>query len=328
MGTVTALRQPSDDLQHIIDEYLCRYSNPRTEQWVRLRLTDMVRTTGVRHLDGYNEKILHAYITAAKANNSVRGRLTVCRTFFKWCLRKGLIAEDPTTELDRLTKQYPKIYGRVQAPTPARWLTQEEAFTQLVGACQDGTQKGLRDEIVIRLGLSGIRCAEIRNLTIGDIDFAVPCISWMGKGRRARKIVPGDKLIVALRQYLQLWADATGSPPTPEDILVCAGKVGGSNQHLRDGAIVFGLPVRTNQPIVKAVRDRAKLAGLGHVATHDLRRSAAGILHHATTDDGAHRYDLLDIQKVLGHADPATTMRSYLDPMDTGVIGRAAADLD
>jgi hypothetical protein len=75
---------------------------------------------------------------------------------------------------------------------------------------------------------------------------------------------------------------------------------------------------------MKAVRDRAKLAGLGHVATHDLRRSAAGILHHATTDDGAHRYDLLDIQKVLGHADPATAMRSYLDPMDTCVIGRAA----
>ena len=265
----------------------------------------------------------------AKANNTVRGRLTVCRTFFKWCHRKGLIAEDPTTELDRLTKQYPKIYGRVQAPTPARWLTQEEAFTQLVGACQDGTRKELRKRrIVIRLGLSGIRCAEIRNLTIGDIDFAVPCNHVDGQRTPCPPVDPGDKLILAIGRYLQLWDDTTGSPPTPEDILVCAGKVGGSNQHLRDGAIVFGVPVRTNQPIVKAVRDRAKLAGLGHVATHDLRRSAAGILHHATTDEGAHRYDLLDIQKVLGHADPATTMRSYLDPMDTGVIGRAASDLD
>jgi len=38
--------------------------------------------------------------------------------------------------------------------------------------------------------------------------------------------------------------------------------------------------------------------------------------------------NLLDIQKVLGHADPATTMRSYLDPMDTKVIDRAAGVLD
>lgn len=39
-------------------------------------------------------------------------------------------------------------------------------------------------------------------------------------------------------------------------------------------------------------------------------------------------FDLLDIQKVLHHADPATTMRSYLDPMDTDVYERAAHWLD
>ncbi len=80
--------------------------------------------------------------------------------------------------------------------------------------------------------------------------------------------------------------------------------------------------------IYRIVRRRADDAGLGHVAPHDLRRSAAGILHRSTAENGAHHFDLLDIQKVLGHADPATTMRSYLDPMDTGVIDRAAAVLD
>ena len=53
------------------------------------------------------------------------------------------------------------------------------------------------------------------------------------------------------------------------------------------------------------------------MSPHDLRRTAAGILHRSRDDDGAHYFDLLDIQKVLGHADPATTMRSYLDPLDT-----------
>ena len=38
--------------------------------------------------------------------------------------------------------------------------------------------------------------------------------------------------------------------------------------------------------------------------------------------------DLLDIQKVLHHADPVATMKCYLDPMDTEVLERAARLLD
>ncbi len=83
---------------------------------------------------------------------------------------------------------------------------------------------------------------------------------------------------------------------------------------------VFKQPVS----IAQLVLGRAEQAGLGHVSPHDLRRSAAGILHRAVSDDGAHYFDLLDIQKVLGHANPVTTMRRYIDPLDSGVIRRAA----
>ena len=64
-------------------------------------------------------------------------------------------------------------------------------------------------------------------------------------------------------------------------------------------------------------------ANLGHLAPHDLRRTAAGILHRSTSNDGAHHFDLLDIQKVLDHSDPATTMRSYLDPYSFLVVSIA-----
>jgi integrase len=76
------------------------------------------------------------------------------------------------------------------------------------------------------------------------------------------------------------------------------------------------------------VARRDQRAGLGHVAPHDLRRTAAGFLRRSVGPDRSHHFDLLDIQKVLGHSDPATTMRSYLDPLDTGVLGRAAGVLD
>lgn len=47
------------------------------------------------------------------------------------------------------------------------------------------------------------------------------------------------------------------------------------------------------------------------MSPHDLRPTAAGILHRAVSEDGAHYFDLLDIQKVLGHANPARTVLSY-----------------
>ena len=105
--------------------------------------------------------------------------------------------------------------------------------------------------------------------------------------------------------------------------MVCRQKTG-----YRVGQISWGRPFKTPASIAKIVRLRAQQAGLGHVSPHDLPRSAAGILHRAVSEDGAHYFDLLDIQKVLGHANPATTMRSYIDPLDTGVIRRAAQILD
>jgi integrase len=68
--------------------------------------------------------------------------------------------------------------------------------------------------------------------------------------------------------------------------------------------------------VQQIVAKRAGLAGLGHVAPHDLRRTAAGLLHRSTGPDGSHHFDLLDIQKVLGHSDPVTTMRRAAQILD------------
>ncbi len=81
---------------------------------------------------------------------------------------------------------------------------------------------------------------------------------------------------------------------------------------------------KTACTIQRIVAVRAERTGLGHPSPHDLRRTAAAILHRATTEDGAHYFGLLDIQRVLGHANPATTMRSYLEPLNTDTIDRAS----
>lgn len=257
-----------------------------------------------------------AWATDGGSNNNVRGRITVALSFFDWCTANGVPCAD-LSRLRRLKRQYPKVYGRAQAPNPARWLTRDEAFGQLIPACQDGTQVGLRDELVIRFGLAGMRKSEIVRLTWRSL-ANLPSVEWMGKGNRPRRIVLGATFLDVLDTWHSLYPD-----PTPDAPVIC--RTAGTVRPRID----WGRPYRPETSCLhKIVTRRAEQAGLGHVAPHDLRRSAAGILHTATDASGAHFFDLLDIQKVLGHSDPATTMRSYLDPMDTGVLDRAAALLD
>jgi integrase len=257
------------------------------------------------------------------ANNTVYQRVSKVAAFTAWCLRQGVIEHDPAADLrsPRSPLQtYRRTYGKVQARNPGRWLTHEEAYGRLVGSCQDGTVVGARDEIVIRLGLLGMRLAEIASLNVDNLR-QLPAITWTGKGRKPRRITAGVALRDALDCYL-----AAYRAPGPSCPLVCREVLGAARQ---GGAHRLDWGVRAQpRTVFMIVTNRAKAAGLGHVAPHDLRRSAAGILHNAVGPDGGHRFDLLDIQRVLGHSDPATTVRSYLEPMKTDVVDRAALFLD
>ena len=217
-------------------------------------------------------------------------------------------------------RTYRRTYGKVQARNPGRWLTYEEAYGRLVGVCQDGTIVGTRDEIVIRLGLLGLRLAEISALS-SKWPRQLPAITWTGKGHKPRRITAGPALREALDLYLAAYRDpASASPVICREVLGAA-RQGGSHR------LDWGMRTQP-RTVYMIVSRRAQIAGLGHVAPHDLRRTAAGILHRAVGADGGHQFDLLDIQRVLGHSDPATTMRSYLEPMKTDVLDRASRFLD
>lgn len=270
------------------------------------------------------EADLFTWVTGAGrplANNTVRQRLSVARTFLTWCSRAGLAA-DLGPQLAPLRRQYPKTYGKVQAKNPGRWLTREEAYELLIGACRDGTWTGLRDEIGLRLGLSGMRLSEIVHLSWGGFDRVTRRITFFGKARKPRTVTAGAALVDALERYRTEYESRVGRPVTDTDPVLCRRRPGPGSTDLRWGTGI------TDDTLATAVGFRARQAGLGHVAPHDLRRTAAGILHSAVNPDGAHHFDLLDIQRVLGHSDPATTMRSYLEPMRTEVLDRAATFLD
>jgi integrase len=238
-------------------------------------------------------------------------------------LRQGIVEHDPAADLrgPRSPLQtYRRTYGKVQARNPGRWLTYEEAYGRLVGSCRDGTIVGTRDEIVIRLGLLGLRLAEIASLDLDNLR-QLPAITWTGKGHKRSRTTAGRALRDALECYLAAYRGLAPASP-----LVCREVLGAARQ---GGPRRLDWGVRAQpRTVFMIVSGRAQAAGLGHVAPHDLRRTAAGILHSAVGADGGHQFDLLDIQRVLGHSDPATTMRSYLEPMKTDVLDRASRFLD
>jgi integrase len=305
-------------------EYLERYTSYGGQSSTFYRLRDLFAHTGAAHPRDITTRRLLAYITDAKANNTVRARLSTARSFLRWCVQTGLIDSNPADLLPNITKSFPTTYGKVQDRRPARFLTYEQAFVQLVGACQDGTDVGLRDELVIRLGLSGMRNLEIATLPVAAL-ATLPTIHWTGKGHRPRTLTAGNVLADQLRTWMALRKTNAGTPRPDQTVLLPA-----RARHVSTAPRIDWTADRVlaRSSIGDIVLTRAQMAGLGHVAPHDLRRSAAAILHHSTTADGAHRFDLLDIQRVLGHADPATTMRSYLEPMDSGTLDRASAVLD
>ncbi len=266
------------------------------------------------------------WVAGARANNTRRGRLARACTFLRWCVRMGeadpVLVEELASRENPL-RATPPLYGKLQGKFPARWLTYEQAYETLVGGCDD-SDVGRRDELVLRLGLAGMRVSEIIHLGVGDLQLGSdPTIAWIGKKSRPRRIGVGPGLLTLLDDYLGRYEAGLGRPVSASDPVVCRQKPGAGV-----GRVSWGRPFKQPCSVAKLVAGRAEEAGLGHMSPHDLRRSAAGILHRSVSDDGAHYFDLLDIQKVLGHANPATTMRSYIDPLDTGVIRRAASVLD
>ena len=308
--------------ESLIEAFVSRYASKHTRDTYARLLRYLFRSSGQRRVEHITPGHIARWVGEATANNTARARISLARTFFGWTTKHGHTTENPADDLDHLVKSYPKTYGKKQGKYDPRFLDKEEAFGRLVGACQDGTLVGMRDELIVRLGLAGARSSEIRGIKIGGIDLDKPLISYMGKKNKHRTIVPGTNLCNLITRYLDAWR--LKKEPKSDDTLICS--AAGS----RGGAYVrWGVPLATHVGPYLVVRRRAEQAGLGHLSPHDLRRTCASILDAARSPDGGRLYDLGDIQRVLDHSNPATTVASYIDPMHANdTKKRASSTLD
>lgn len=142
---------------------------------------------------------------------------------------------------------------------------------------------GIRDAAILSLLYGcGLRRAELVDLQLGNYIKEENELIVRGKGNKQRA-VPVGNAAPALADWLAIRGEEAGP------------LFWGLGNRNRRGRL-------TDQAIYNMLRKRAKMAGVSRLSPHDFRRTFVGDL----LDAGA---DIVTVQKMAGHASPATTSR-------------------
>jgi integrase/recombinase XerD len=213
------------------------------------------------------------YSTSLQVN-----RLSAVKSFFRFLYRRGFLLHDPAASVD-----YPRFERRL----PRGILSRQEA-RKLVEAPDTRSLAGRRDRAILEtLYATGIRVAELRKLTLQDIDTEERILRVvMGKGGKDRNVPLTRAAAAAIEGYL----------------LDVRPKLRGA----RRSALLFMSPrggVLHAAAANAIVHAWAKKAGIKRTITcHTFRHSVATHL----LKGGA---DIRHIQALLGHASLQTTER-------------------
>jgi site-specific recombinase XerD len=140
------------------------------------------------HVEAFLGDILQ-HRSPATANNRYRG----LQQFFAW-----LVAEREILESPMLNMKPPRI---PDAPVP---VPSAEDVKKLLATCDPDSFEGRRDAAIIRLFAdSGIRLAELTDLTLEDVDLDTGTVRVLGKGSKVRLASFGAKTGRAIDRYLR-----------------------------------------------------------------------------------------------------------------------------
>lgn len=123
---------------------------------------------------------------------SVNRKIASLRSFYKFLLRQGHIAKDPMLKV-RVLKTQKRL---------PEFVKEEEINHLLDHAVFDNTFEGLRDKLILELLYgSGMRLAELLQLTDASINFNARTIRVLGKRNKERIIPFGENLVSIIKNY-------------------------------------------------------------------------------------------------------------------------------
>jgi integrase/recombinase XerD len=290
-----ALPLPStlDTLAAIPEEavWLASRKSVETRRAYRHDVRHFLRTLGITSPDELR-RVDHKAVVAWErymrevegvSPRTIRRRLAALSSLFQHLVRYRLVPTNPVREIAR-----PAI-NRGEGMTPA--FTPQQARA-LLDAPDATTVKGLRDRAILAVGLQvGFRRSEIVRLKVRDLHTTGGCDALRVTRKR------GIRAIVAIHpetaQRLRAYLAAAGHADDREGPLFRPLHSGRFRQPLRRP---LG-PVR----IDKIVQTYVRQLGLGPgYAAHSMRATFI-------TTALANGAKLEDVQRTVGHADPATT---------------------
>jgi integrase/recombinase XerD len=240
---------------------------------------------GVHSVEDVDAGVVRAFAAATSAAThgpdehpyrpaSVARTLSAVRSFHRFCLREGVLTDDPSDVLRR-----PKLPRSLPSP-----LTVEEVG-RLLEAPDPVTPAGMRDRALLELLYgSGLRVSELVGLDVDDLDLEDGAVRVLGKGGKEREVPLGRFAREAVERYL------TRARPT----IATARSRGALLLSLRGGRL-------SRQSVNRLLAAYVRAVGIDrHVSPHSLRHSFATHL----LEGGA---DVRVVQELLGHASVATT---------------------
>jgi integrase/recombinase XerD len=219
-------------------------------------------------------QFLAVQLRSGRSPRSLSRYLSGFRQFYRWLLREGRIAADPTAliESPKLGRGLPKALS-------------EQQVTGLLEAPQVSTPLGLRDRTMLELMYAGgLRVSELVGLELANVNLNQGVVRITGKGGKERLVPLGEEALSWLQRYLRDARPVLMRGQSCPLMFVTARKKGMSRQ-----AFWY------------AIRKHARQAAIDQpVSPHMLRHSfATHLLNHGA--------DLRVVQLLLGHSDLSTT---------------------
>lgn len=304
---------PKPDLHPLVDSFLDMLTtergaavNTRQAYWrdladFSLYLRDkfkkeIVDATGSEiktYLDDLGAKIhVKGQSKSQIATRTVARRLSALRQFYRYLVSENIRKEDPTTAIES-----PK-----QTRTLPKTLSEAEVSTLIKTAANGGGADSVRLVCLLEmLYATGLRVSELVGLPLSAIGEDMQFLMVAGKGGRERMVPLSEPAQKAIRAYVEI---------RPQFVAI--------DDKGTQGQWLF--PSRTSesghltrQRFAQLLKDLAETAGL------DAERVSPHILRHAfATHLLSNGADLRSVQKMLGHADIATTQ------IYTHIIGEKA----
>ncbi len=230
---------------------------------------------------------------------SVARKLVTLRSFFKYCMREGLIKQNPARLVNnpKLPKRLPQVMSvdevnamldQTLSPLPEQPNARKRPLT--ARGAEEARLILKRDRAILELMYaSGLRVSELTGLDIEDVNRKTRMVRVLGKGSKERVVPFGSKAAEAIDAYWPVRSKILTRPTTVPDYEAFF-------VNHRGGRL-------TTRSVNTIVGKYGRLANIDwNLHPHSLRHAFATHL----LADGA---DLRAIQELLGHVSLSTTQR-------------------